>query len=625
MLEASLSTRPATPPPRGVPNTNLELTPEHVKCVELNRLKAKARQREKEMAASTASSSTVNTNNKRPLGVTPATSRSPTGASKEAAKLNRDSRLGKYFDYDLSKMVNTKGGFLVEEGEESFDKLREKERQRERERAMQNIEPPVFLDPRMNPKCAECGSTDIDQTYKKVFRCLVCKKCKEEKVEKYSLLTKTECKEDYLLTDSELRDEEVMPHLLKANPHKSTFANMMLFCRFQVEDFAWKKWGSAEALDAEWERRTTDKNKRKNTKFEQGLRELRKRTREGVWQKRQDETHKHMFTAEPRATAFSREAMSDDPVAAVPDEQEVLQIEAALEVEQLDTFLFRSKKLNVPYLARGAFGGQVISQALVSATQCVPSKYLLHCYFLFSVSPAIPVLYYVTNIRDGKSYCTRVVRAVQYGHTVFYMVCSFHVPEPGQPMQQWPMPLVVPPEEAQREEDFILSLAQRPGISESSKEFYRNHAKVAYKTNVSQQRALSPVDVRLPGNQTNDDGKTVFVYWMKTREKHSWASPFQKVRAHFVARISAASTSLGLRRTGKGSNRLTMTSSLDHAIAYYDHDFDCSEWMLYVIDSPAAGSGRGYMFSRGGKLLAVLSQEGVIRGPQLAADAQAKL
>lgn len=71
---------------------------------------------------------------------------------------------------------------------------------------------------------------------------------------------------------------------------------MMLFCRFQVEAFAWQKWGTAEALDAEWERRTTEKKKRKSEKFERGLRELRKRTREGVWQKRQDAEHKHVFS-----------------------------------------------------------------------------------------------------------------------------------------------------------------------------------------------------------------------------------------------------------------------------------------------------------------------------------------
>ena len=69
----------------------------------------------------------------------------------------------------------------------------------------------------------------------------------------------------------------------------------MLFLRCQVEDFAWKKWGSPEALDAEYERRVADKKKKKNRKFEQSLRELRKRTKESVWQRRKDEEHKHIF------------------------------------------------------------------------------------------------------------------------------------------------------------------------------------------------------------------------------------------------------------------------------------------------------------------------------------------
>jgi len=120
--------------------------------------------------------------------------------------------------------------------------------------------------------------------------------CQNEKPDKYSLLTKTECKLDYLLTDPELRDQELLPHLLKANPHKSTYANMMLFLRCQVEEFAWKKWGSPEALDTEYERRTSEKKKKKNKKFEQGLKDLRKRTKEGVWQRRRDEEHKHVFS-----------------------------------------------------------------------------------------------------------------------------------------------------------------------------------------------------------------------------------------------------------------------------------------------------------------------------------------
>ncbi|KAG9075780.1 hypothetical protein FS749_012510, partial [Ceratobasidium sp. UAMH 11750] len=113
--------------------------------------------------------------------------------------------------------------------------------------------------------------------------------------ERYSLLTKTECKQDYLLTDPELRDEEVMPHLLKANPHKSTWNNMMLFVRFQVEEFAFKKWGGPEGLDAEWERRMAEKRSKRSKKFEDGLRDLRRKTRESGWAKRKAEEHVHTF------------------------------------------------------------------------------------------------------------------------------------------------------------------------------------------------------------------------------------------------------------------------------------------------------------------------------------------
>lgn len=92
-----------------------------------------------------------------------------------------------------------------------------------------------------------------------------------------------------------MRDKEELPNLLKANPHKSTYANMMLFLRYQVEEFAWKKWGSPEALDAEYERRLIEKKKKKNKKFEEGLKFLRNRTRETTWQKRKDEEHQHEY------------------------------------------------------------------------------------------------------------------------------------------------------------------------------------------------------------------------------------------------------------------------------------------------------------------------------------------
>lgn len=80
---------------------------------------------------------------------------------------------------------------------------------------------------------------------------------------------------------AELRDEELLPHLERPNPHKSTWNNMMLYLRYQVEEYAFsdKKWGSPEALDAEFERREGEKKRRREAKFKTKLQDLKKRTR----------------------------------------------------------------------------------------------------------------------------------------------------------------------------------------------------------------------------------------------------------------------------------------------------------------------------------------------------------
>ncbi|CAE6469004.1 unnamed protein product [Rhizoctonia solani] len=315
--------------------TSSNSCPSPQKNIELNRLKAKARLRaQAESEGKIASSS--NTNGKRALVVTEGESTSPKKKSQDHkdsnAPLKRDSRLmGRYLDYDLSKMVNSKGGFLVEEKSNYDEETRRKEKERELQRLKQSFDPPVHIEKEKNPLCADCGSVDIDHQFRKVFKvnvcnncknekpkeknplCAdcgsvdidhqfrkvfkvnVCNNCKNEKPERYSLLTKTECKQDYLLTDPELRDEEVMPHLLKANPHKSTWNNMMLFVRFQVEEFAFKKWGGPEGLDAEWERRMTEKRAKRSKKFEDGLKDLRRKTRESGWAKRKADEHVHTY------------------------------------------------------------------------------------------------------------------------------------------------------------------------------------------------------------------------------------------------------------------------------------------------------------------------------------------
>jgi DNA-repair protein complementing XP-A cells len=214
--------------------------------------------------------------------------------------LQRDKSLGDYIEFDLSKLHNSKGGFLIDDDDpatsaKTAEELR-KAKERERQRLRDYAEPGISLDIQSRPVCESCGSPEIiDHPFKKVFGILVCRKCERDKPEAYSLLTKTEVKQDYLLTDAELKDEELMPHLLKANPHKATYSNMMLFCRKQVEQFAFGpgKWGSEAGLDQEFERREEEKAKKRGKKFQQGLADLRKRTRDNVWQKRKDQEHVH--------------------------------------------------------------------------------------------------------------------------------------------------------------------------------------------------------------------------------------------------------------------------------------------------------------------------------------------
>ncbi|KAJ5451739.1 hypothetical protein N7491_000921 [Penicillium cf. griseofulvum] len=236
--------RPLTPPsqptvsgagqlPRG------PLTPEQQRRIEINRMKAKALREKREAELSQAAPNTSQPATGAKRSFTSMTASSQPANMRDASFSNRplDSikparNFTRYVDYDFSKMTDTKG-------------------------------------------------LEIDWKWEEELKCCICHACKEKHPEKYSLLTKTEAKEDYLLTDPELRDEELLPRLERPNPHKSTWNSMMLYLRYQVEEYAFseKKWGSTEALDAEFERRENDKKRRRETKFKTKLQELKKRTR----------------------------------------------------------------------------------------------------------------------------------------------------------------------------------------------------------------------------------------------------------------------------------------------------------------------------------------------------------
>jgi DNA-repair protein complementing XP-A cells len=126
-----------------------------------------------------------------------------------------------------------------------------------------------------NQRCKDCGSLDVSVKFLEIYSLVVCKPCIKSSPDRYSLLTKTEVKQDYLLTESELKE---LPCWTKPNPLSKTYSNMLLYARCQVEDFALKKYGSLEALDEEFSKREALKDHRKKLKFKKKSLELRKKT-----------------------------------------------------------------------------------------------------------------------------------------------------------------------------------------------------------------------------------------------------------------------------------------------------------------------------------------------------------
>nr|OQO19274.1 hypothetical protein B0A51_12719 [Rachicladosporium sp. CCFEE 5018] len=310
--------RPLTPPTRAPPNP---ITPEQVRRMEESRLKAKALRQQNVGQAPpskpTGAYPVPLAGQKRPhpsSAVIPPTSRDarvtpgPTSNNGMSAAADTGIRAArkfqKFVEYDFSKMTDTKGGFMTAEddpgnralhapsgpdgeaGKPEGMSLKEWEHQQLRKRLRDARAGPYepglsILDAGEKKQCRECGSLELDWQYDEFLKCQVCVTCKEKMPEKYSLLTKSEAREDYLLTDPELKDEDLLPRMEKPNPHKSHWHNMMLFVRYQVEEYAFseRKWGSAEALDVEFERRKQEAKDRKDKKFKSKLNELKKRTR----------------------------------------------------------------------------------------------------------------------------------------------------------------------------------------------------------------------------------------------------------------------------------------------------------------------------------------------------------
>ena len=269
-----------------------------------------------------------------------------------------------------------------------------------------------------------------------------------------------------------------------------------------------------------------------------------------------------------------------------------------LDLEQIEVNLFRgiSSSMGGPRV----FGGQVIGQALIAASRTVEARpcHSLHGYFLRPGDPSLPIVYDVDRIRDGKSFTTRRVVAIQKGEAIFNMSASFQVVEEGL-NHQFEMPDVPPPEECQDESEAWEEM--RADLPEHMQRMTRER----------------PIEMRRlePFNMVKPKKRPPYQHvWLRARN----ALPDDPALHQCILAYASDMGILSTCTLPHGMSFMSglMTASLDHAM-WFHRPFRVDEWILFAQDSPVSGGSRGFnrgmMFSRDGTLIASVAQEGLIR------------
>ncbi|HUH13742.1 MAG TPA: acyl-CoA thioesterase II [Longimicrobiales bacterium] len=272
-----------------------------------------------------------------------------------------------------------------------------------------------------------------------------------------------------------------------------------------------------------------------------------------------------------------------------------------LDLEPIEHNIYRG--LNRDIRTGRIFGGQVLAQSLVAAQRTVEDDVVahsMHGYFILPGDLDVPVVYFVDRLRDGRSFATRRVTAIQHGRAIFNMSCSFQRAEEGL-SHQADMPEVPPPEELEPEIEMVRAMADR--------------IPAAQRAVLTQDR---PLDIR-PVERVDlfdpEPREPVRHIWMRAR------GDVPEQALHHQALLAYASDygllGAALQPHGRSHRQPeVMAATLDHAL-WLHRPCRMDEWLLYAIDSPASGGGRGFargsFFTRDGTLVASVAQEGVIR------------
>ncbi len=275
---------------------------------------------------------------------------------------------------------------------------------------------------------------------------------------------------------------------------------------------------------------------------------------------------------------------------------------AILDLEQLEHNLFRGRSPQNGW--QRVYGGQVVGQALVAADRTVEAKerfaHSLHAYFLLPGDPKAPIIYEVDRIRDGGSFTTRRVVAIQHGQAMFTMAASFHKPEPGFD-HQIAMPDVPPPEELPSEEELKARLL--PNLPEPMRKYWEFERPIE----------LRPTDLsRFLSAEKAEPRQHI---WIKASGPLPDEPRLHQCVLAYASDFSLLDTALVAHGRLMFDPRIMM-ASLDHAV-WFHRPFRADEWLLYMQDSPSSQGARGFcrgsIFSRDGVLVASVAQEGLIR------------
>jgi acyl-CoA thioesterase-2 len=274
---------------------------------------------------------------------------------------------------------------------------------------------------------------------------------------------------------------------------------------------------------------------------------------------------------------------------------------ATLDLERLEDNLFLGARGNEGW--QRVFGGQVLGQALMAAARTVDadrSVHSLHGYFLLAGDPSRPIVYDVERIRDGGSFTTRRVKAIQHGRPIFSMSSSFHKAEPGFDHQS-EMPQVPPPEELANPKDLIAGLID--ALPQSMRSYW------------SRER---PIDMRVVDVSryiTRDKKVPLQHIWIRANGKLPDDTAIHQAVLAYASDFTLLDTAL-IAHGKLLFDADVQLASLDHAL-WYHRPFRADEWLLYVQDSPNAYGARGFcrgsIFTREGTLIASVVQEGLMR------------